>query len=62
MNPSLTTLCYIEKDDLMKLNLWEGDKIFLKLLVEKNDFFSLKLRYEGEQLAEAVLDGETYER
>lgn len=49
---------WVKKDDLMSLNLWEGDKIFLKLLVEKDEFFSLKLRYEGEYLVEAVLDGE----
>jgi len=37
---------------------WEGDTIFLSL-IEKEDtpFFSLKLRYEGEYLAEAVLNG-----
>jgi len=37
---------------------WEGDMIFLDLIGrEETPFFSLKLRYEGETLAEAVLDG-----
>ena len=37
---------------------WEGDTIFLDLIArEETPFFSLKLRYEGEYLAEAVLDG-----
>jgi len=37
---------------------WEGDAIFLALIEDPNTpFFSLKLRYEGETLAEAVLDG-----
>jgi len=37
---------------------WEGDTIFLKLIeAPETPFFSLKLRYEGETLAEAVLDG-----
>lgn len=48
-------LMWIPKDDLDKLNLWEGDKVFLKLLQEKEDFFSVKLRYEGEKLVESVV-------
>ena len=48
---------WVKKEDLLKLNLWEGDKIFLKLLQENAPFFSLKLAYKGEQLEEAVLNG-----
>ena len=48
---------WIRKEDLLKLNLWEGDKIFLKLLQENAPFFSLKLAYKGDILTEAVLDG-----
>lgn len=51
------TLEWVEKTQVTKLPIWEGDKIFLQLLNENRDFFSLKLRYEGERLAEAVLDG-----
>lgn len=51
------TLEWVEKEQVMSLNLWEGDKIFLRLLMENSPFFSLKLRYQGEQLMEAVLDG-----
>ena len=37
---------------------WEGDTIFLDLIHDPaTPFFSLKLRYEGETLAEAVLNG-----
>lgn len=36
---------------------WEGDAIFLRLMERRVPFFSLKLRYEGERLAEAVLNG-----
>ncbi len=50
---------WIEKDKLYALDLWEGDKIFLHLLMEDAPFFSLKLRYEGDCLKEAVLDGKT---
>ena len=36
---------------------WEGDRIFLSLLEQNAPFFSLKLCYEGDRLARAVLDG-----
>ena len=44
-------------ETLPTLPIWEGDRIFLRLIDEDVPFFSLKLRYEGETLAEAVLDG-----
>lgn len=50
-------LQWIDKNKVFDLNLWEGDKIFLKLLNSDAPFFSLKLRYEGDSLIEAVLDG-----
>jgi 8-oxo-dGTP diphosphatase len=49
---------WVEKDFLLSLPIWEGDKIFLKLLEEDISFFSLKLCYRGDQLEEAVLNGE----
>jgi len=48
---------WIDKAAVLALPLWEGDKIFLRLLDEDGPFFSLKLRYEGETLKEAVLNG-----
>lgn len=51
------TLEWVDKDRLEQLTLWEGDKIFLRLLADNAPFFSLKLRYEGDILKEAVLDG-----
>lgn len=36
---------------------WEGDEIFLRLIEEDVPFFSLKLRYRGDILEEAVLNG-----
>jgi 8-oxo-dGTP diphosphatase len=47
----------VDKSRLDELNLWEGDRLFFRLLEEKTEFFSLKLRYEGDKLVEAVLDG-----
>ena len=54
-------LAWIKKKDLLVLPAWEGDKIFLRLLDENVPFFSLKLRYEGETLAEAKLNGKALE-
>lgn len=48
---------WISKKELDRLNLWEGDKIFFRLLEEKHPFFSLKVKYEKDVLTEAVLDG-----
>ncbi|MED9968015.1 MAG: 8-oxo-dGTP diphosphatase [Blautia sp.] len=48
---------WVPKKDLLSLNLWEGDKIFIKLLLEEAPFFSLKLSYKGDELVEAELDG-----
>ena len=43
---------------LEELNLWEGDKIFLRLLRDPaQPFFSLKLVYQGDDLVSAKLDG-----
>ena len=51
-------LCWINKNELLSLPLWEGDKIFLKLLDDPNyPFFSLKLEYKGDNLIRAVLNG-----
>lgn len=52
-------LCWVEKSKVYDLPIWEGDKIFFRLLDEREDFFSLKLRYEGEELVEAILDGKS---
>ena len=50
-------LAWIKKSELLKLRLWEGDKIFFRLLNEERPWFSLKLVYEGDTLRQAVLDG-----
>ena len=51
-------LLWVPKDEIFGLNLWEGDRIFFDLLKKDVPFFSLKLCYEGDQLLEAVLNGE----
>lgn len=49
-------LVWMKKSEIENLRIWEGDKVFLRLLQEKNGFFSLKLRYEGEKLVETKLE------
>ena len=53
---------WIHRDRLAALPQWEGDRIFLELLRREVPFFSLKLRYEGERLAYAALNGREMER
>ena len=48
---------WVPTDTVETLPIWEGDKIFFRLLKEDRPFFSLKLTYEGDTLTEAVLDG-----
>ena len=50
-------LQWVPKEEVRNLRLWEGDKVFLKLLTEEAPFFSLKLTYVQERLTECVLDG-----
>ena len=50
-------LQWVSREFLCSLPMWEGDKIFLDLLWQDAPFFLLKLRYQGDQLIEAVLDG-----
>ena len=52
------TLEWVPKKDIYQLNLWEGDRIFHRLIAENAPFFSLKLRYEGDVLVEAKLSGQ----
>ena len=49
-------LVWVEKGKIMDLNIWEGDKIFLKLLMENQPFFSLKLEYKGDKLVNTFLN------
>ena len=50
-------MAWVKKKALPSLTLWEGDRIFLRLLEEGGPFFSLKLQYQGENLVLARLNG-----
>jgi len=52
---------WIDRDRLLSLPIWEGDKIFLRLLDSEHPFFSLKLCYQGDTLVSAELDGNAME-
>ena len=52
------TLEWVDIDRVPELPLWAGDRIFFRLLRQDAPWFSLKLRYAGDTLVEAVLDGE----
>ena len=47
-------LVWLDKRELLGKNLWEGDRLFLKALEERKEFFIMKFRYEGERLAEVI--------
>ena len=50
-------LQWVSREFLNDLPKWEGDQIFLDLLWQDAPFFLLTLRYAGDTLVEAVLDG-----
>ena len=51
-------LQWVDIERIGSLNIWEGDRIFLRLLGETQDFFSLKLVYDGQDgLVSAALNG-----
>lgn len=53
---------WVSREQFRGLPQWEGDRIFLRLIAEDAPFFSLKLRYEGEHLAYAALNGKELAR
>lgn len=55
-------LQWVSREFLYRLPMWEGDRIFLDLLWRNAPFFLLTLRYRGEVLTQAVLNGEEIHR
>ena len=53
---------WVSREFLDSLPKWEGDQIFLDLLWQDAPFFLLTLRYRGDVLTEAVLNGEVIHR
>jgi len=48
-------LKWIPIGDVLSLNLWEGDRVFLELLQQNAPFFELSLYYEGDKLVRSEL-------
>ena len=55
-------LKWVSRAFLDRLPKWEGDHILLDLLWREEPFFLLTLRYHGERLTEAVLNGNVIRR
>jgi len=53
---------WVKKKEVLKLPMWEGDRIFLDLIERDDPFFSLKLVYKGDRLIDAVLNGKRINR
>lgn len=47
-------LAWVDIDKVMSLPSWEGDKVFLPLLIHTDKFISLQLRYENDHLVEVT--------
>lgn len=43
-------LQWVDKQKITELNIWEGDKIFIKRMQEKDGFFTAKFEYDGDKL------------
>ena len=52
---------WVVKEKVVSLPLWEGDKVFLRLLTQDVPCFRLRLEYHGETLVHAVLNGKEIE-
>ena len=52
------TLEWVPKSRIYDLPIWEGDRVFLRLLESGAPFFSLKLVYQGDMLQQTVLNGQ----
>lgn len=46
-------LVWVDKNTVMELPTWEGDRLFLEELMRDSKFFTMKLRYEGDKLVES---------
>ena len=53
-------LKWIPKDEIMDLNLWEGDRLFMKMVAEDEPFFFMRLEYHGDDLVESHVGGESF--
>lgn len=43
-------LQWVDRNEVTKLNTWEGDKIFIEKMQKDNNFFTVKFEYDGDKL------------
>jgi 8-oxo-dGTP diphosphatase len=48
-------LVWVDKKEILSLNTWAGDYLFLEKILRDDPFFTLKVSYEGDRLADSVL-------
>ena len=53
-------LKWIEKENIFSLNLWEGDKIFLRKLLNGESGFEISLYYEGDKCVKSIDSTNTF--
>lgn len=49
---------WVDRDNVLDLPLWEGDKLFLALIGTDADFFDMTVKYHGEKLVSAAINGQ----
>ncbi len=54
-------LQWVEKEKIENLNLWEGDKIFLRKIRANAPFFTIKYEYDGDTLLHYEMKEYEYE-
>lgn len=47
-------LHWIRKEDIFKFPHWEGDEIFIKKMLDTNEYFDLTLIYKDDRLVEVI--------
>ena len=47
-------LVWINKEDVLKVPHWEGDKYFLTKMLENDNYFEMTLRYKKDQLVDVI--------
>lgn len=54
-------LAWVPENEIDALPQWEGDKLFLKPILDGAPFFSMKLSYRGDSLIDYITFGEEFD-
>lgn len=47
---------WVNKEEILKLNIWEGDKIFLEKINNGSNFFTVKFVYKNDKLISSKIN------